>query len=243
MKYLASIAYDGSKFYGFQRLNDLCTVQKNVEEALTKINKSEVSVKGAGRTDRGVHANDQKVAFSLEQNVPCEGLKEALNSILKPYIYVKDVRIVDDDFHPRHDVEKKRYVYKINLGEFNPIVTDYITQIEYTLDVNKMKEVSKLFLGVHDFHNFVSGEREDYTCIIHDIKFEMEDNILNIIFEGKSFYRYMVRNLVGAMIEVARGKIEIKHVEKMLNSEEELTTYTAPAQGLYLDKIWYKDEI
>lgn len=239
MKYLASIAYDGSHFYGFQRLNDLCTVQKKVEEALTKINKAEVSIKGAGRTDRGVHANDQKVSFSLDQNVPVDGLKEALNSILKPYIYVKDVKQVDDDFHPRHNVEKKRYVYKINMGEFNPLYTDHITQLDYSLDVSKMKEVAKLFLGVHDFHNFVSGEREDYTCIIHDIKFKMEENILNIIFEGKSFYRYMIRNLVGAMIEVGRGKIDIEQVVLMLNSDAELTTYTASAQGLYLDKIWY----
>lgn len=243
MKYLASIAYDGSHFYGFQRLNDLCTVQKEFEAALSKINKAPVTVKGAGRTDRGVHANDQKVAFILEQNVPVDGLKEALNSLLKPYIYVKDVRIVNEDFHPRHDVLKKRYVYKINIGDFNPLYTDYVCQLEYHLDINKMKEVAKLYLGVHDFHNFVSGEREDYTCIIYDIKFEINDNILNIIFEGKSFYRYMIRNLVGAMIEVGRGKIEVEQVKKMINSNLELTTYTASPQGLYLDKIWYKEEI
>lgn len=243
MKYVASIAYDGSHYYGFQRLNDLCTVQKEVEEALTKINKSEVSVKGAGRTDRGVHANDQKVAFCLEQNIPEDGLKEAMNSLLKPYTYVKNVKVVNDLFHPRHDVVKKRYVYKINMGEFNPLYTNYICQCEYPLNVDKMKEVAKLYLGVHDFHNFVSGERADYTCVIYDIRFKMKDEILNIEFEGKSFYRYMVRNLVGAMIEVGRGKIDIDHVALMLDSEGDLTTYTAPAEGLYLDKIWYKEDI
>ena len=102
-----------------------------------------------------------------------------------------------------------------------------------------MKEVAKLYLGVHDFHNFVSGERDNYECIIYDIDFKEKDNILNIIFEGKSFYRYMVRNLVGMMIDVARGKEEISKVEEMLNSIDEIHGYTAPACGLYLEDIEY----
>lgn len=239
MRYVAEVAYDGSKFFGFQRLNNYQTVQKSIEEALTKINKKEVKVLGAGRTDRNVHANGQMVAFNLDINIDNDGLVEAMNSLLKPYIFIKNVKIVNECFHPRHDVCKKRYLYKINLGDFNPQYTDYIYQSEYKLDVEKMKEVAKLYLGVHDFHNFVSGDRDDYTCIIYDIKFKVKDKILIIAFEGKSFYRYMIRNLVGAMIEVARGKIEISKVEEMLNSSKKETTYTALACGLYLDKIWY----
>ena len=82
MSYLIKIAYDGSKFYGFQRLNEEVTIQKTLEEALTKINKQSVVIKGAGRTDRGVHANCQCASFSLDINIDCEGLKEALNSFL-----------------------------------------------------------------------------------------------------------------------------------------------------------------
>ena len=239
MNFVIEIAYDGSKFFGFQRLNEEKSVQKALEEALTIINKQSVEVKGAGRTDRGVHANGQCVSFKLDVDIDANGLKRALNSLLKPYIYVKDVKEVNDNFHARFSVIKKKYIYKINLGEFNPQLEDYVYQSEYKLDIDKMKEVAKLYLGVHDFHNFVSGDREDSTCIVYDIKFYEKDNILNIEFEGKSFYRYMVRNLVGMMIEVGRGKDDISRVKEMLESTENMPGYTAPASGLYLEKIEY----
>ena len=239
MNYMMEISYDGSKYYGFQRLNENSSVQKVLEDALTKINKKKVEVKGAGRTDRGVHANGQCVTFKLDVDISEYGLKSAVNSIVKPYIYVKKVLMVGEDFHARFSVKKKRYIYKINMGEYNAIMADYIYNPEYPLDVDKMIEVSKLFLGVHDFHNFVSGVRKDSTCIIYSIDFKREKDVLNIIFEGKSFYRYMVRNLVGAMIDVGRGKDDISLVKKRLESKEKINGYTAPACGLYLDKIEY----
>ena len=239
MNYLMEISYDGSKFYGFQRLNENLSVQKVLEEALTKINKKQVTIKGAGRTDRGVHAYGQCVTFKLDVNRDEYGLKSAMNSLVKPYIYIKKVTMVGPSFHARFSVTKKRYVYKINLGEYNAVMADYVYNPEYKLDIDKMKEVAKLFLGVHDFHNFVSGIRKDSTCIIYDISFKKDKDILNIIFEGKSFYRYMVRNLVGAMIDVARGKDDISLVKKRLESKDTINGYTAPACGLYLDKIEY----
>ncbi len=239
MNYVAKVAYDGSKFFGFQRLNEEPSVQKLLEEALTKINKQSVEIKGAGRTDRGVHANGQCFSFKLDVNIDVEGLKDGLNSLVAPYVYIKDIKEVDEDFHARFSVLKKKYIYKINLGEYDPKLNDYVYQCKYDLDINKMKEVAKLYLGVHDFHNFVSGERDNYECIIYDIEFQEKDNILNIVFEGKSFYRYMVRNLVGMMIDVARGKEEISKVEEMLNSIDEIHGYTAPACGLYLENIEY----
>lgn len=239
MHFLIKMSYDGSKFFGFQRLNDEITVQKTLEEALTKINKQSVVIKGAGRTDRGVHANMQCASFSLDVNIDCIGLKEALNSLVKPYIFIKEVFKVDEDFHARFNVSKKRYIYKINLGEYDPIIADYVYQSPYDLDLDLMKDVANLYIGPHDFRNFVSGERNNYDCIIYNIDFEIKNNILYIIFEGKSFYRYMIRNLVGAMIEVARGKIDINYVKEMIESKEEKTSFTAPANGLYLDFIDY----
>ena len=239
MTYLVKVAYDGSKFYGFQRLNDEITVQKVLEEALSKINKQTVVIKGAGRTDRGVHANCQCVSFSLDINIDCHGLKQALNSLVEPYIYINEVIEVDNDFHARFDVLKKRYVYKINLGEYNPIMCDYVYQCIYNLDLDLMRQVADMYIGAHDFRNFVSGERDNYDCIIYDIDFDIKDNILSITFEGKSFYRYMVRNLVGAMIEVGRGKINLDYIREMLYSNEEKHSFTAPACGLYLDFIQY----
>ena len=113
MKYLISVAYDGSKFFGFQRLKDHETVQRKLEEALKIIAKKEVETKGAGRTDKGVHALDQKVTFNLDINIDCNHLTLALNSLLSPYIYITNTEVVDDDFHPRFHVSKKEYIYKI----------------------------------------------------------------------------------------------------------------------------------
>ena len=242
MKYLIKIKYDGSKFYGFQRLNEESSVQKLLEEALLKINKKEVLVKGAGRTDRGVHALGQGVSFDLDIDITEEGLRKAINSLVEPYVYVTECMVMDDDFHARFDTDKKIYRYKINLGEYDPLLYDYTFEPNYKLDIDKMKEVAELFKGVHDFRNFVSGERDNYDCIIYNIDFVQEEDILNIIFEGKSFYRYMVRNLVGAMIEVGRGKEPLERVKKMLDLEENGTLFTAPSNGLYLENVIYDEK-
>ena len=110
MRYLISISYDGSKFQGFQRLKENASVQKVIEDALTKINKDKVVIKGAGRTDRGVHALDQKAHFDLNININPEGLKKALNSLVKPYIYINDCKIVDENFHARFCVKEKAFL-------------------------------------------------------------------------------------------------------------------------------------
>jgi len=109
MHYLISIMYDGSKFYGFQRLKNEITVQSTLENALSIINKKSVTIKGAGRTDRGVHAYDQKITFDLDINIDPKHLKKALNSLVKPYIFVNDAKVVEPSFHARFNVLKKEY--------------------------------------------------------------------------------------------------------------------------------------
>ena len=240
MRYLISISYDGSKFNGFQRLKENNSVQKLIEDALTKINKKEVVIKGAGRTDRGVHALDQKAHFDMDVNITPNGLKKAINSLVKPYVYITGCITVSEDFHARFNVEKKAYVYKINLGDYNPLLNDYINQEVKDLDIDLMKKASKEFLGIHNFKNFVSGQRDNYEAIIYSIKFKKINNILEIEFTGKSFYRYMVRNLVGALIEVGKHKIDSKYIKNMLeNHENEMILPTAPSCGLYLKRIKY----
>ena len=240
MRYLISISYDGSKFNGFQRLKENNSVQALIEKALTKINKSKVEIKGAGRTDRGVHASDQKAHFDLDVNITPEGLKKAINSLVKPYVYINDCVQVNDDFHARFLVKEKKYVYKINLGEYNPLLVDYVYQPKEDLDIEAIKQASREFIGIHNFKNFVSGERDNYEAIIYDIKFKKTKKILEIEFTGKSFYRYMVRNLVGALIEVGKHKIDSEYIKKMLKKyNEKQVLPTSPACGLYLISVKY----
>lgn len=244
MKYLISIAYDGSKFFGFQRLKGHDTVQKKIEDALSIIAKEKIEIKGAGRTDRGVHAHDQKATCELNINIDEEHLKLALNSLVAPYIYITDVREVNNEFHPRFNVVKKEYVYKINLGDYNPLYYDYMFEPNYKLNIDKMKECSKIFIGVHNFKNFTSGERKNYECIIYNIEFKESNNILEIKFIGKSFYRYMVRNLVGAMLDVSNNKASLEDIKEALEHPEITKQFkTAIPNGLYLDKIIYEETV
>ena len=241
MHYLISLSYDGSKFYGFQRLKDYNTVQKNLEEALTIINKKEVKIKGAGRTDRGVHALDQKATFDLDVNLTPDKLLLALNSLVRPSINITSVSLVPKFFHARFNTVKKEYIYKINLGEFNPFYENYMYQPSYKLNLKAMKKCANLFVGVHDFTNFVGGTRPNSKCIIYKITFKKKNNILEIKFVGKSFYRYMIRNLVGAMLDVSNNKCTLEDIKSALDNPQVKKQFkTAVPQGLYLTKISYK---
>lgn len=240
MRYLMKVSYDGSGFYGFQRLNDYRTVQKVLEEALGVINKGEVLVKGASRTDKGVHAYGQMIHFDIDYDIPVDRLMYAVNRILDNDIRVLDCKKVGNDFHARFNVKRKKYVYKINLGNFDCLKSRYFLQVYEKLDIDKMRECAKVFLGCHDFRNFVAGERDNYLMCVEDIKFNMNNDILEIEFLGKSFYRYMVRNMVGAMLEVGMHKKEICDVSKMLDDYMiKKQMMTAPACGLYLMDIEY----
>lgn len=240
MRYLMKVSYDGSGFYGFQRLNEYRTVQKVLEEALGVINKGEVLVKGASRTDKGVHAYGQMIHFDIDYDIPADRLMYAVNRILDNDIRVLDCKKVGNDFHARFNVKRKKYVYKINLGDFDCLKSRYFLQVYEKLDIDKMRECAKVFLGCHDFRNFVAGERDNYLMCVEDIKFNMNNDIFEIEFLGKSFYRYMVRNMVGAMLEVGMHKKEICDVSKMLDDYMvKKQMMTAPASGLYLMDIEY----
>ena len=235
MKVMLTLSYDGSKFYGFQRQKTLRNVQGELESALSDILNEEIIVKGAGRTDAKVHANGQVVHFETTKNI--HNLKKRLNTKLKD-VKIKKVRVVSDEFHARHSVLNKTYLYKIDLSGKRD--NNYYTHIRYNLDIKKMKEASKLFLGTHDFHNFVSGERDNYYSTIFKIKIYKFNNVIYLYFNGIAFYRYMVRNLVGALIDLGRGKATIEDIQEMLdepNKPKQLQT--ALPNGLYLLKINY----
>lgn len=240
MRYLIRFGYDGSHFYGFQRLKNKVSVQKTLEDALTIINKKLVEIKGAGRTDIGVHANCQCAHFDLDMNIPEGRLKMAINSIVHPYIHIVECRKVSDDFHARFSVKRKKYVYKIWCGAYDPKKYDYYLMYDKKLDVDKLKECASVLIGRHDFHNFVSGSRDNYDMEIEDIEIVENGEEVDIVFTGKSFYRYMVRNLVGAMLDYHEGKCDILLLQKMLNNKDfDYQLSCASAKGLYLEGVYY----
>ncbi len=239
MRYLLTFSYDGTKFHGFQRQNNVKNVQGALEQVLSEILKERIVIKGSGRTDAGVHALNQKAHFDYEKKLP-KNLKVQLNKYLNKEIVIKKVDQVHEDFHARHSAIKKIYTYKIYMGHnFNK--EGYYYHIRYPVDLKEMKKVAKLMEGTHDFRNFVSGDRIDYTSTIYKIIIKKYFNYLTITFVGVGFYRYMVRHLVGALLDVGRNHADIKRVENMLDNENFVNKLgIVPAQGLYLVNVFYK---
>lgn len=244
---MMTFAYDGSKYNGYQKQPNGLTIQNKLEDALTSINNNKsVSVCASGRTDAGVHAYGQKAHFDLNTKISCDNLKRALNSLLPADIYVKDVIEVDDNFHARFDVKAKEYIYKINMGEYNPIEKDYILQYCKKLDVVEIERALKYIEGTHDFKSFTAGDdvRDDYvrtiiqTNLIRDLR---NVNMITISFLGTGFMRYMVRNLVGTLIQIGEGKYKSTDIIDILDAKDRRKAgMCADACGLYLKDVFYR---
>ena len=243
MRYLITFSYDGSCFNGYQRQNKLKTVQGEIEKVLTDINNGKkVDIHSSGRTDKGVHALNQKTHFDLDVNIKLYGLKKSLNKKLDGEIYIKDVEIVDNEFHARYFVKKKIYSYYINTSEFDPIRKNYCYQYCDKLNISKMKKASKYLVGEHDFRPFCKEEKERENCVrrIYNISINNVNGIVKITLVGNGFLRKMVRNIVGELIEVGNGKKDIKHIKELIDSKGEIhNKKSVPACGLYLDDVMY----
>lgn len=235
MKYKMIISYDGSKFYGFQRQANVINVQGYLEKILSILLNEEIVIKGAGRTDKGVHAKYQVIHFETNKNI--SKLKKKLNKMLE-FVHIKKIKRVNNDFHARFSVKNKIYVYKVDL-KGNKDHNYYLKEIR-PLNIKNMKEASKYMLGTHNFKNFVAGERQSYESTILSIRIYKFNNVLYFRFKGIGFFRYMVRNLVGALLEVGKGKISPLVIKDMLNSPDiEKRLPTVLPSGLYLVKINY----
>ena len=214
-----------------------------MEDILIKINSNKkVCLVASGRTDRGVHALGQCAHFDLNKDIDCDKLKDSINKLSTKYIYVKKIKKVNNSFHARFNVHEKKYVYKINLGEYNPIEYEYIYQYCKCLNIDNMKNASKYLIGEHDYTSFVKATdlKENNIRIIKSINFILKDNILNIEFIGNGFLRYMVRNMVGTLISVGNNEIKKADVKAILEAHDRTKALkTAPAQGLYLTEVKY----
>ena len=242
MRYLITFSYDGSKYFGYQKQKGVNSVQEDLEKVLSLINNKPVSVCASGRTDAGVHANGQCAHFDIDINITPDKLKNALNGLLNGNIYVKSVVEVPDTFHARFDVKQKEYIYKINTGEYSPIYKDYIYQYCKPLDVDSMKTAIKLFEGEHNFKSVTKAnvETNNFARTIYSTAVTKDNDIITIKFVGNGFMRYMVRNMVGFLIEIGEGKRNISDVNSVLLEEDRTKAgKTAPPDGLYLNKVTY----
>lgn len=244
MKFLIKFAYDGTNFSGFQYQPGKRTIEEELNKVLTKINNNhKTTIVATGRTDAKVHALSQYAHVNLDVNITEYKLKRAMNSYLDDDIHVLEVKKVDDSFHARYNVLSKTYKYYINLGEYNLTRRNYELQYNHILNIEKMKEAIKVFLGEHDYRAFVTQNKEKDNCIRTITKAEIEEknNILIITFTGDGFLRYQVRNMVGILIRIGENKLTKEQLsEILLSCDRTKSGKTAPACGLYLEKVDFR---
>ncbi|AJA89867.1 pseudouridine synthase [Borreliella chilensis] len=244
-KILAEIAYDGSIYHGFQIQLTKPTVQEEIEKALTKINKKKVKIHSAGRTDKGVHAKGQIITFNISINIKLKNLKKALNSILLKYrIKILKLKYVENSFHPRFNAQKRKYSYCIlNSNKYYPWERCQAYYVNKKLNINNLNQMAKILIGNHDFTAFscIKDKSKSKSKHIHFAKFKKRGKY--IIFEiiGSSFLWKMVRSIIGTMLDIEIKKESISTFETILKSKNRnLARTTAPANALFLDKVYYE---
>ena len=243
MRYKIEFSYDGTNFNGYQIQPKLRTVQEELEKAVSYLNRqTKTEVVASGRTDKGVHALGQVAHFDLDVEIPLDKIKRGLNSNLPEDIHINWAKKVSSNFHARFSSKKKEYIYLINIGEYNPMMRNYIYQYNRPLNIDNMKKGLQLLEGTHDFTSFVSSEdeRENKVRTIYKTNLTVKKDIIELSFQADGFMKYQVRNMVGLLLDIGKGKKEVEDVMKIIEiKDRRASSKTAAPEGLYLKKVWY----
>ena len=240
-----TVAYDGAAFAGWQSQAHRNTVQDELERALQKISGQHIRVHGAGRTDSGVHALAQCAHLDLpDKRMSIERWRNALNAVLPAAVRILRCRYVSHKFHARFSATGKLYRYRIWAAPIlPPLELGRAWHIFLPLDVDLLKAAGQKFIGTHDFAAFTAnrGKKEKDTIrTISSVRIRRSGLRITIDVAGDGFLYKMVRLMVGAMIRVALGKMELNEIAARLKTGRvDGSRFVAPAEGLYLIKIWY----
>jgi tRNA pseudouridine38-40 synthase len=240
------VAYDGTEYYGWQVQPDRPTIQGTLEGVLGEIEGGPVKVHGSGRTDAGVHALAQVAAFDLNNPIPVVNLRKAMNRLLPPAVRVMEVAEAAQRFHPRHDAVAKTYEYRVWRGEIcPPFERRYVHHYPYPLELARMRELSPLLEGEHDFSAFAASDDADVlgrskVRTIFNSTIETCGERLLYRVRGSGFLKHMVRNIVGTLIEAGKGNVDREHLLAMLEpGYAGKAGPTIPACGLFLVDVAY----
>ncbi len=241
--YKIIVHYDGTNYSGWQiQAPGTPTVQGELVRVLKIIAKKSVLVTGSSRTDAGVHSTGLTANFHLKIRIEADSMRRALNSLLPGDIRVMECQVVDSSFNARFSAKGKIYIYRVFCGEVcSPFVHRYMAHVPYPLDRKKMKKAIKYFTGEKDFSSFTSDEpQKKRTREISKFKMKTSGEEITFTIQGRSFLRYMVRNMVGTIIDVGRGKIELKDIPAIFAAKDRRRAgQTAPAKGLTLGQVLY----
>ncbi len=250
MNFKLLIQYDGTDFHGWQAQDGLRTVQGELERTLSLLEDAPVQVVGSGRTDAGVHAEGQIANVRLNRDFTPDKLRLAINGNIRRDVRVMAVEKAADDFHARFSAKKKTYVYRVvNAPVMSPFWLRFAHHEARFLDVGRMNETARLFLGEHDWTAF-SAARSDIETRIRTIKdFTVESfwdaranaSVVEFRISANGFLRYMVRSIVGTILEVGRGEKDSDTIlTAIVSGDRDLAGKTAPGNGLTLLEVDYE---
>jgi tRNA pseudouridine38-40 synthase len=251
MNYKLTLQYDGTDFHGWQMQGDERSVQGELARVLALIEGSRVVLHGSGRTDAGVHAEAQVASVQLAREITPDKLRAAINGNLTRDVRVIEVTIESDEFHARYSACGKTYVYRIfNAKVMSPFWLRYALHEARHLNAEKMRQASRLFLGEHDWTAFSSAQSDAQTRrrTITELEVREHDDerghgrLIEIIVSADGFLRYMVRSIAGTLLAIGRGEMDEETLRRAIHSgDRTLAAATAPAHGLTLKKVYYKN--
>ncbi len=250
MNFKLLMQYDGTDFHGWQVQENQRTVQGELERVVSLLNDQETHVAGSGRTDAGVHAEGQTANIKLQKQFTPERLRAAINGNMWRDLRILSVEKAADDFHARFSAKGKTYLYRVvNAPVVSPFWARYAHHEARPLDVNRMNDAARLFLGEHDWTAFSSAQSDSENKVRTITDFSVESvwdaraNSLIIEFRvtGNGFLRYMVRSIAGTLLEVGRGEKDFDTIQQaIISGDRNLAGATAPAHGLTLLKVYYE---
>lgn len=245
LRYFIEIAYNGANYFGWQRQPDAISVEEVLDSAMSTLLRKEIKIVGAGRTDAGVHAKQLFAHFDFEEIEDLTHLVFRLNSFLPKDISIKNIFKVKEDAHARFHASEREYEYVITL-EKNPFSEGFAYQLHQRPNVDAMNKAAATLLDYQDFQCFSRSNTDvkTYHCSVKKAFWKEENNQLIFTIAADRFLRNMVRAIVGTLLDVGYGKTSLEEFHDIIHKKNRVNAgSSAPANGLYLTKILYPEEI
>jgi len=245
LRYFIQLSYNGAAYHGWQIQPNAITVQETLQDSLSKLLNTKIAITGAGRTDTGVHASQMFAHFDIDEEFDTPKLLYKLNSFLPKDIAIQSIFEVRADAHARFDAVKRSYKYKVCLKK-DVFQYDYAYLMHQELDMQKMNEASEVLLSYSDFQCFSKSNTDvkTYNCKIENAYWNKEGDMLVFNISADRFLRNMVRAIVGTLVNVGLGKLDVQDMHRIIASKDRgQAGFSVPAKGLYLTEVLYQNII
>jgi len=245
MRFKLTIEYAGTRYSGWQIQRNARTIQGEIDRAIREVTRVEqFELYGSGRTDAGVHALAQVAHLDLDSRLPAETLRRRINDALPSDINILRIERVRHKFHARHDAVARSYIYQIARRR-TAFAKAFVWWVKEELDAEAMRHAAAAFVGMHDFRAFSDDDPEEKSTqvLVESFDIHEDGDLLVVHIEASHFLWKMVRRLVGVLVEVGRGALPVDQAVGLLAEASPLPArVTAPASGLFLERVYYKDD-